>query len=80
MRNYLQFCLGGQKFQSPRLAVSFRKTAKVEVDENRLNEIPEMYLRYKEPEVDKKSVCDALKAGEAIPGCTLVESTSMIIK
>ena len=80
LRNYLQFCLGGQKFQSPRLAVSFRKTAKVEVDQNRLFDIPEEYLRYKEPEVDKKSVCDALKAGEAIPGCTLVESTSMIIK
>lgn len=80
LREYLQFCLAGEKFQSPRLAVSFRRSTKVEVDENRLFEIPDDYLRYKEPEVDKKRVSEALKAGEAIPGCTLVESTSMIIK
>ena len=80
LRNYLQFCLDGQKFQSPRLSVSFRHAKKVEVDENRLYDIPEDYLRYKEPEVDKKRVSEALKAGETIPGCTLVESVSMIIK
>ena len=80
LRNYLQFCLNGQKFQSPRLSVSFRRSQKVEVDQNRLFEIPEDYLRYKDPEVDKKRVSEALKAGEDIPGCTLVDSVSMIIK
>jgi seryl-tRNA synthetase len=80
LRDYLQFCLAGETFKSPRLAVSFRRSTKVEVDQNRLFEIPDDYLRYKEPEVDKKRVSEALKAGEAIPGCTLVESTSMIIK
>ena len=80
LRNYMQFCLNGQKFQSPRLSVSFRRNQKVEVDENRLYDIPDDYLRYKDPEVDKKRVSEALKAGEDIPGCTLVESVSMIIK
>lgn len=80
LRNYLQFCLDGQKFSSPRLSVSFRRGTKVEVDQNRLFEIPDDYLRYKDPEVDKKRVSEALKAGEDIPGCTLVESVSMIIK
>lgn len=80
LRNYMQFCLDGQKFQSPRLSVSFRRSQKVEVDQNRLFEIPDDYLRYKDPEVDKKRVSEALKAGEDIPGCTLVESVSMIIK
>lgn len=80
LRNYMQFCLNGQKFQSPRLSVSFRRSQKVEVDQNRLFEIPDDYLRYKEPEVDKKRVSEALKAGEDIPGCTLVDSVSMIIK
>lgn len=80
LRNYLQFCLDGQKFQSPRLSVSFRRGTKVEVDQNRLFEIPDDYLRYKDPEVDKKRVSEALKAGEDIPGCTLVDSISMIIK
>lgn len=80
LRNYMQFCLNGQKFQSPRLSVSFRHAKKVEVDQNRLFEIPDDYLRYKDPEVDKKRVSEALKAGEDIPGCTLVDSVSMIIK
>ena len=80
LRNYLQFCLAGQKFQSPRLAVSFRKSKKVVFDEVHLYDVPDDYLRYKEPELDKKLVADALKAGEVIPGCELVESVSMIIK
>lgn len=80
LRNYLEFCLGGEKFQTPRLSVSFRHAKKVEVDPERLYDIPDDFLRYKEPEPDKKLIGEALKAGEIIPGCTLVESTSMIIK
>ena len=80
LRNYLQFCLGEQKFQTPRLAVSFRHGKKVEVDDSYLDAIPEQYLRFKDPEPDKKAIADALKAGEEIPGCELVESVSMIIK
>ena len=80
LRSYLEFCLAGEKFQSPRLAVSFRHSKKVEVDPDKIYDIPDDFLRYKEPEPDKKAIGEALKAGEIIPGCTLVESTSMIIK
>lgn len=80
LRNYLQLCLNGEKFQTPRLAVSFRKTKKVEVDPYKIYDIPEDYLRYKEPEPDKKMIGEALKAGEVIPGCQLVDNVSMIIK
>jgi len=80
LKQYLEFCLHGEKFSSPRGSVSYRKTTKVEVDENRLNEVPERFLRYKDPEVDKKAVTEALKAGEDVPGCTLVDSVSVIIK
>ena len=80
LRNYLQFCLGGQKFSTPRLAVSFRKSKKLQFDEAHLYDIPDDYLRYKEPELDKNRITEALKAGEDIPGCSLVENVSMIIK
>lgn len=80
LRSYLQFCLQGEKFKTARCSVSFRHGQKVEVDENSLAEIPEQFLRYKDPEVDKKAVTEALKAGEAVPGCSLVDSVSMIIK
>lgn len=79
-KSYLQFCLNGEKFSTPRCAVSFRHNKSVVVDENRLFDIPDQYLRYKEPEVDKKAVSEALKAGQDVPGCSLVESVSMIIK
>lgn len=80
LRSYLEFCLAGEKFQSPRLAVSFRHAKKVEVDPDMLDAIPEQYLRFKDPEPDKKAIGDALKAGEEIPGCGLVDSVSLIIK
>lgn len=80
LKDYLQFCMHGEKLSTPRCAISYRKSQKVEVDENRLNEIPEDYLRYKDPEVDKTRVKEALKAGEVIPGCKLVDNVSMIIK
>ena len=80
LRGYLAFCLKGERFNTPRCSVQFRKNTVVAVDENRLNEVPEKFLRYKDPEVDKKAVREALKAGEAVPGCTLAESVSMIIK
>lgn len=80
LRQYMQFCLGEEKFQTPRLSVSFRHTKKVEVDADMLDAIPDQYLRFKDPEPDKKAIGDALKAGEVIPGCELVESVSMIIK
>lgn len=80
LKAYLQYCLGGEKFKTPTLSVSYRKSQKVEVDENRLFEVPEQYLRYKDPEVDKTAVKKALVAGESVPGCTLVDSVSVIIK
>jgi hypothetical protein len=79
-KSYLQFCLNGEKFSTPRCAVSYKRSTSVLVDENRLFDIPEEFLRYKEPEVKKNDVRDALKAGQDVPGCSLVESVSMIIK
>lgn len=78
LRNYLQYCLNGQKFRSPRLDVSFRHSKKVEVSD--MDAIPMMYLRYKAPEVNRKMVADEIKAGGTVPGCELVENVSMIIK
>lgn len=80
LTDYLQYCLHGDKFSTARVSVSYRHSKKVEFDENRLSEVPEQFLRYKDPELDKKAVTDALKAGQEVPGCKLVENVSMIIK
>lgn len=77
----LQDVLAGEKLETPRVAVSWRKSKSVEIDEAVFWENPaEMFIRYKEPEVNKKAVTDALKDGAIIPGAALVEKISMTIK
>lgn len=81
LTRYLQQVLAGEKFETPRVIVSWRKSKSVEIDEAAFWENPaEAYIRYKEPEVNKQAVTAALKNGEIIPGALLVEKASMTIK
>jgi seryl-tRNA synthetase len=78
LKEYLETFLSGEKFKSPKLAISYRKTESVDVPDWRM--IPEEYLRTKDPEPDKTAIKKAIKAGEEIPGCGLVVKQSMMIK
>ena len=81
LKRYLEAALHGEKFQSTRVAISWRKTTSVEVDEAEVPELPEQYVRRKVTvEADKTAIKDALKAGEVIEGCRLVEKQSIQIK
>lgn len=75
---YQQY-LAGEKFSTPRLSVSYRKTQSVNVYDE--ESIPAAYTRKKvifEP--DKVAIKDAIKHGEDVPGASLFEKQSMIIK
>ena len=77
----LQDVLAGEKLETPRVSVVWRKSKAVEIDDAIFWENPaEMFIRYKEPEVNKKAVTDALKDGAIIPGAALVEKINMTIK
>ena len=78
LKKYLELCLDGKKLNTARCAVSFRKSQSVEIKS--FAEIPEQFLRFKDPEPDKAKIKDALKAGEVVPGAELVENVSVIIK
>lgn len=80
LKRYLGYALNGEKFKTPRCSVSYRKSESVDVDPNVLQDLDEKYLRFKDPEADKVKIKEALKSGEKIPGCKLVENLSMIIK
>lgn len=81
LKRYLEAALHGEKFQSTRCAISWRKTTSVEVDEAEVPELPEQYVRRKVTvEADKTAIKDALKAGEVIEGCRLVERNNISIK
>lgn len=79
LKRYLDTALQGQKFNTVKVAISYRKSTSVEVDEtklpaNWLREVPATHV------VDKVEITKALKAGEAIEGATLVENNNIQIK
>lgn len=77
MKNYLAFCLGGDKWESTAGKISYRKTERVEVTD--ANKIPEEYRKWSfEP--DKASIKEDIKQGVIIAGATICENISTIIK
>lgn len=80
LKAYLEWALDGQKLKTARCSISYRTSKAVEIDPEALAFMPERFLRFKDPEPDKKAIGDAIKAGEVIDGCKLVENVSMIIK
>lgn len=70
--------LNGEKFQTAKVAVSWRKSTAAEVDESLC---PEEYITTKITTApDKKAITAALKAGQEIPGCKLVERVNMSVR
>ena len=78
LKEYLNTYLGGQKFKTPKVSISYRKSEAVEVTD--ISKIDKEYLKIVEPEVDKTTVKKALKEGETIEGVTLVQNQNMQIK
>ena len=78
LTRYLQNMLAGEKYKSDRVTVSYRKSEQVECAD--LLEVDDDYLRYKSPELDKKKIKDAIKAGVEVKGCQLVEIQNIQIK
>lgn len=70
--------LDGEKYSSPRVTVSYRKSTAVEVDETLC---PAEYIVSKvTTSPDKKAITAAIKAGNEVAGCKLVERLNMQIK
>ena len=79
LKNYLTYALQGQKFSTARCAVSFRKSEAVEI----LDEasIPQNYVvETVSTKPDKKTIKEAIKAGQEVAGCRLVENLNLSIK
>lgn len=80
-RDFLARLLVGEKFTTPRVAVSWRKSEAVEIGMSFFSaDANERFLRYKEPDPDKAAIKAALKAGEEITGAELVTNLNMTIK
>lgn len=83
LREYVSHALGGERFQTPRCCVSFRKSTALELGggfTEWAKEHAATLLRYKEPEPDKTAIKAALAGGAEIPNAKLVQNTTMTIK
>lgn len=79
LEEYLAKYLNGMKFEDSRCRISYRKSEQVEVDETKIDELPARFVKI-EKKISKQAIKDALKGGQSIEGCRLVEHQNMQIK
>ena len=77
LKRYLEKVLNGSKFETEKVKIGFRKSATVECVD--VTKVPEIYLTYSEPKLDKTAIKDAIKEGKQT-GCILVEHQNVQIK
>lgn len=77
LSNWLTEALDGQKFNTNKVAISFRKSESVNITDEKI--IPKEYKRIK-AEPDKIAIKEALKNNLQIPGAALIENRSISIK
>ena len=81
-REYLEFVLHGEKFHTARVAVSYRKSTSVDLDDQFLEWAKANWsdlLRTK-VEPDKKLIGEYLKNGENVPHAQIITNTTLSIK
>lgn len=79
LKDYLAYALQGEKFSTPRIAMSWRKSESVLIpDEALLDDRFVNITMVKKP--DKKLIKDTLKAGREVPGAELVTKQNLQIK
>ena len=79
LKGYLAYALQGEKFSTPRIAMSWRKSESVLIpDEALLDDRFVNVTMVKKP--DKKLIKDTLKAGREVPGAELVTKQNLQIK
>ena len=78
LKKYLGTALEGQKFKSTRVSVSYRRSESVECDD--LGQVDDEYLKYREPDINKVKIKEAIKAGIQVDGCKLVEKQNIQIR
>ena len=83
LKKWLAYALQGEKFKTPKCAISFRKSEAVEVTDEGLNNLMKEHdelLTYKAPEPNKTAIKQAIKDGLSVAGVQLVQNISTIIK
>ena len=87
LKNWLLMALDGEKLTTPRCKVYQTHSQRVAVTDEKklvnylkLADDPEMFLRFREPELKKDEIKKAMKDGEFFLGAALEETESLVIK
>lgn len=86
LKKWLAYALNGEKMSTQKVAISFRKSESVEIeDEERVITYAQKngrddLLSYKAPTVNKSAIKAVIKTGKQIPGAVLVEKQNIQIK
>lgn len=78
LKDYLESMLMGEKFKSDRVNISYRKSESLNIEPGA--EVPEIYLKHLEPQVDKVALKEAIKAGAVMDGVSIIEKQNMQIR
>lgn len=84
-KEYLQFALDGNKYESPKVAITYRKSQSVEISDmdsfiEGYKDNPELVNVKVEWSANKTNIKKMLKEGQEIDGAVLVEKQNMQIK
>lgn len=78
LKKYIAGYLDGTEFESTKVKVTFKKSESLEVLD--FNLIPDEYLKYNEPSVDKMAIKAAMKQGKTFDGIAIIEKQNIQIK
>lgn len=79
LKNYILFLSKGEKIETATCQFSSRKSTSVNIIDETL--IPSQFTTPKiEIKADKKAIGDALKNGQAVAGCELLENINLSVK
>lgn len=87
LKRYLQYITNGEKVRTPLVSVSYRSNESVNISDVSAvikwaqdKGVDSEVLKYSEPDVSKTALKSFLKSGEKVPGATLENNLSTIIK
>lgn len=78
LKRYISDVLDGEKFKTAKVAISYRKSSSVEVDD--VYRLPDEFLTYKAPEPKKSLLKSAIDSGQKFEGVRIVEKMNIQIK
>lgn len=84
LKEYIQQSLGGEKFETARCAISYRKSKALEAAPDvakwlYANGYRDLVVE-QAPKIDARGVTDLIKGGVEVPGAEIVERLNMTIK